>query len=90
MQYAKKTNEEYLSPRFKLQLGYKDDEMENKPEAWQAICDKEDVDRAYGTVTKYLSGESDHFSEVLRFDHKDGHKIEFLYEGIILHWSSNT
>jgi PAS domain-containing protein len=36
---------EYMSPKFKKQLGYEPDEMENKPEAWQAICNEEDLGR---------------------------------------------
>ena len=80
------TNEEYLSPRFKQQLGYKDHEMENKPEAWQAICNVEDVQRAYVSVTKYISGELEELSEILRFEHKGGYEISILCKGKIVEW----
>jgi len=78
------TNEEYLSPRFKSQLGYQDDEMENSPEAWQAICNPDDVKKSYEAIMKYLSGEVEDFSEILRFTHKKGHEISILCKGKIV------
>ena len=37
------TNYEYLSPKFKCQLGYSVDELENSPESWQKLCNKDDL-----------------------------------------------
>jgi PAS domain S-box-containing protein len=78
------TNYEYLSPKFKAQLGYKPDEMENSPEAWQAICNKEDLERAIKTVSDHIEGKTDRFTEVLRFTHKNGHKMKVLCSGKIV------
>ena len=36
---------EYLSPRFKEILGYKDHEMENKPSSWQNLVFPEDMEK---------------------------------------------
>lgn len=79
-----KTNYEYLSPKFKSQLGYKVDELEPKPESWQKICNKEDLAAAGELINKYMSGELDEFRCNLRFTHKQGHEIKILCVGKIV------
>jgi len=78
------TGEEYLSPKFKKQLGYEPDEMENKPEAWQVICNKDDLDRTFATVEDHFKGNSEEFKEVLRFTHKKGHEVKILCRGKVV------
>lgn len=78
------TNYEYLSPKFKKQLGYEVDEMEHTPEAWMSICNTIDVERAIEQVEKHIKGESDEFSKVLRFTHKQGHEVKILCRGKII------
>ena len=79
------TNYEYLSPKFKEQLGYGVSEMENKPESWQAICDEEDLQRAWGFIQSELfTNKVDVFVENLRFTHKLGHQVEILCKGKVI------
>jgi PAS domain S-box-containing protein len=75
------TNYEYLSPKFKAQLGYKVDELAHTPESWMRLCNPEDLARAKVTISKILSGEFDGFSERLRFTHKDGSEVNVLCSG---------
>jgi len=78
------TNVEYLSPKFKKQLGYNEDEMENKPESWMSICNEEDLNRAYNKINTLIVGETDEFEEILRFTHKKGDEIKILCCGKVV------
>lgn len=80
------TGYEYLSPKFKSQLGYLPSEMENSPDAWMALCNSEDLERAKVSIGNYLNGKSDTyiFSEILNFTHKQGHNVKILCRGIIV------
>jgi PAS domain S-box-containing protein len=83
------TNYEYLSRKFKLQLGYRVDEMANSPEAWMSICNPDDVQLAYKQVKRHIKGEIDEISQVLRFTHKQGHEIKILCRGKIVEWTED-
>lgn len=83
------TNYEYLSPKFKAQLGYHPNEMKNSPESWQKICHPDDLKRAELNLKNHMDGNSEEFSETLRFTHKLGHEITVLCNGIIISRDSN-
>lgn len=74
-------NTEYLSSKFKAQLGFEKEEMENTPEAWMVLCNKEDLERVGLEIEKILKGDKDEFSETLLFTHKLGHSIKILCRG---------
>lgn len=80
------TGYEYLSPKFKLQLGYLPSEMENDQSSWMALCDNEDLERVKVSIGTYLSSESNTeiFSEILKFTHKKGHIVNIKCTGIIV------
>ena len=78
------TNYEYLSPKFKQQLGYGEDEMENKPEAWMSICNPEDLEEAQKVIGEVLGGGNDEFNLDLRFTHKKGHEVKILCRGKLI------
>lgn len=77
-------NYEYLSPKFKSQLGYGVNEMENSPESWQKICNQEDLERTIVTVENHIKGETEEFKELLRFTHKEGHEVKILCRGKVV------
>jgi len=81
-----RTGYEYLSQKFKAQLGYLDNEMENSPSAWMSICHPEDLESAKKSIGKYINGCSDGFEEVLRFNHKEGHEVKILCRGVAVEW----
>lgn len=85
------TGYEYMSPKFKAQLGYEPSEIKNSQDAWMALCDEEDLERAKVCIGKYLSREIDEneidtegFSQILKFTHKKGHIVKILCRGIIV------
>ena len=83
------TNYEYLSPKFKCQLGYSVDEMENSPESWQKLCNKDDLKLVISEVEKHISGHTDHFEQVMRFTHKEGYEIKIQCIGKVIKFDEN-
>jgi PAS domain S-box-containing protein len=78
------TNYEYLSPKFKNQLGYEDDEMENSPESWMTLCNVDDLEEAKKDIGLVLGGEKEEFEKELRFTHKNGDEVKILCRGILI------
>ncbi len=65
------TNDEYLSPKFKSVLGYRDQELPNKAESWQKIIYPEDLDLALKAFENHIKfGEP--FEPTVRYYCKNG------------------
>ncbi len=79
-----RTNEVYYSPRWKSMLGYEEDEIANRFEAWRALMHPDDVERAIGQVQAYLAGQSPAYELEHRLRHKDGSYRCILARGIAL------
>jgi PAS domain S-box-containing protein len=79
---------EYLSPRFKRMFGYADDEMENRPEAWQALILPEDLGPLFAAFERHVAsrGREPFFAEA-RFRHKDGSIVWVTRAGKVVAWS---
>lgn len=65
------TNEVYLSPEYKQQLGYEDHELANSFAEWEIRVHPDDKDRAFKTIETYLSGQPTQFELEHRLRHKD-------------------
>lgn len=76
-----KENKIYLDPILKSLLGYRDEEIGNNWDDWQAKIHPEDVDRLYRALSDYGLGESDQFELEYRMFHKDGTIRWFLSRG---------
>jgi len=79
------TNEVYYSPRWKEMLGYKDHELENKLSTWDKLIYPDDLTRAKNNINDYIEGKEPIYQQELRMQHKDGHLINVLSRGFILH-----
>jgi len=66
------TNEVYLSPEWKGQLGYADDEMPNRFDEWQERVHPEDLPRALAGVSDFRAGHTSRYVAELRLLHRDG------------------
>ena len=66
------TNDVYLSPEWKRQLGYEDHELANVFQEWENRIHPEDHDRSLGAIEAYLSGRTSAFENEHRLRHKDG------------------
>ena len=66
------SNETYLSPEWKQQLGYEDDEIANRHEEWEERVHPDDRERTLAIVKTSLDTPYPAFEVVYRLRHKDG------------------
>lgn len=65
------SNEVYLSPEWKRQLGYDDHELDNTFQEWERRIHPEDHDRSLGAIEAYLTGRTTWYENEHRLRHKD-------------------
>ncbi len=70
-----RTNELFLSPRWKEILGYADAELPNRFESFAENIHAEDLERVMDYVSNYLEGEFDNYAMEFRMRHRDGHDV---------------
>jgi len=85
-----KENTEYLSPSFKKMFGYEDNEMENKPEAWQTIIHPDDLGKVVKCFDKHVESKGVvPFDNEVRYFHKNGDIIWVWRKGKVIEWGEN-
>lgn len=67
-----RTDEIYLSPRWKEMLGYSDSELANHVSTAQSLIHADDLDRVIRTHTAYVEGRLESYSIEFRMRHRDG------------------
>ena len=72
----------WLSPRWKEQLGYGEDELPDSVSTWSALVHREDRDRVAQRFGDFLEDRATSFEMVQRFRHKLGHDVHILTRGI--------
>jgi PAS domain S-box-containing protein len=72
----------WLSPRWKEQLGYGEDELPDSLSTWSALVHREDRDRVAQRFSDFLEDRASSFEMVQRFRHKLGHDVHILTRGI--------
>lgn len=82
---------EYLSPKFKKQLGYEEDELPNVPSSWMNLCNEEDLAKTAQKLDEHFNslGEEEFITEC-RYTHKDGHTIWILCRGFVTEWDESN
>lgn len=65
------TNDQYMSSRWKLQLGYEDNEISNKFSAYEALIYEEDKEKVSSYIQQYLAGDMTTYDITFRMKHKD-------------------
>lgn len=84
------TNEVFLGPNYKKQLGYKDDELENSSKTWEKLMFDDDLKVMDDKLKKHVdSGGKEPFRMVARYTHKDGHTVKILCRGMVIEWDEN-
>jgi len=66
-----RTRTSYVSPTYKVQLGYPPDALEASPSDWASRLHPEDRDRAITAFRRFIRGEAD-YSIDFRLRHRDG------------------
>ncbi len=69
-----KVNSEFVfySDKWKDQLGYNRDELENSFSTWQTLLHPDDYDRMHKALENYLKNPTEFFIQEFRLKHKDG------------------
>jgi PAS domain S-box-containing protein len=78
------SNDVYLSPEWKRQLGYDEDELDNTFQEWESRIHSEDHDRVLGTIEDYLNGRISALEIEHRLQHKDGSYRWILARGTMI------
>jgi PAS domain S-box-containing protein len=82
-------NYEYMSPTFKKMFGYEDDELPNKPEAWQKIVHPEDLKIVYQSFDAHAQSKGrTPFDIEVRYFHKDGSIVWVYCRGQVIEWDN--
>ncbi|MFM8321219.1 MAG: PAS domain S-box protein, partial [Chloroflexota bacterium] len=78
------TGQPSMSSEFKNQLGYQDDELENRTSAWEALVHPDDLGPAMEKVAECLQrGDSTYYNEY-RMRHKDGRYLWVLAQAAVI------
>ena len=62
----------HYSPEWKMQLGYRDDEISNDFDEWKSRVHPDDLDPALGKIAAYLENSRSRYEIEIRLRHKDG------------------
>ncbi|MEW8301764.1 MAG: PAS domain-containing protein, partial [Candidatus Thiodiazotropha sp.] len=71
----------YLSPRWKMQLGYQDHELENHLDTWKDHLHPDDQARVLRHIEQYLASPEPIWMEEFRLRHKSGEYIWMMARG---------
>ncbi|MRR08727.1 PAS domain S-box protein [bacterium] len=85
-----RSNQLYLSPKWKQMIGYRDDELENSYATFQAHLHPDDKAKVAEAHDRYINGQAPAFSVEFRFRHKDGSWRWILGRGEALRDASGT
>ena len=66
------THSVHYSPEWKMQLGYRDEEISNHFDEWKSRVHPDDLDPALGKVAAYLENPQYRYEIEIRLRHKDG------------------
>lgn len=84
------SGEEYMSPSFKKMIGYRVDELENLPGAWQKVILAEDLPKVQENLEKHIASRGDiPFYNEVRYLHKDGTIVWVIFSGRVAEWDSS-
>ena len=79
---VERQDQEWMSPRFKELFGYRDDEIPNTSEWWQANIFPEDRDVALDNFAKHLADPSHPYDQIVRYRHRDGSSVWVRCRGL--------
>ena len=75
------TNEVYVDPVFKTNLGYRDDEIRNHRDDWLRFAHPDDAAMVMARAQEYIDGKARSFEADFRMRHSDGTSRWFLTRG---------
>jgi PAS domain S-box-containing protein len=72
------TGDFYLSPRWKVMFGYRDDEIKNELDEFNRLIHPDDVKKTWDLTNAYLEGKEKKCEIEFRMHHKEGHYVDVL------------
>ncbi len=75
------TGDLYLTPQWKRQLGYEDDELINEFKTWEDHVHPEDKEKAKKDFTANIDGKTEIYENIHRLRHKNGSWVWILDRG---------
>jgi PAS domain S-box-containing protein len=79
------TNDVYFSPEWKKQIGFEEDEINNRYNEWENRLHPEDLNRTLSKLKEYMEGKRPEYSLEFRLRHKNGSYRWIFARGEILH-----
>jgi PAS domain S-box-containing protein len=79
---VERQDQEWMSPRFKELFGYRDDEIPNTSEWWQANIFPEDRDVALDNFARHLADPDHPYDQIVRYRHRDGSSVWVRCRGL--------
>ena len=81
---VERQDQEWMSPRFKELFGYRDDEIPNTSEWWQAHIFPEDRDVALDNFARHLADPNHPYDQIVRYRHRDGGTVWVRCRGLAI------
>ena len=81
---VERQDQEWMSPRFKELFGYRDDEIPNTSEWWQAHIFPEDLDVALDNFARHLADPNHLYDQIVRYRHRDGGTVWVRCRGLAI------
>ena len=81
---------EYMSPRFKEMFGYREDEIEDTPDAWQEMIHSDDLPEVLRNFEEHVKSKGAvPYDNEVRYHHKDGSIVWVLCRGRVVEWTDD-
>lgn len=77
-----KTDEIYYSPRWKALLGYREDEIDGRPDEWFNRVHPDDLEQLRADLAAHLAGQPNSFKNEHRILHRNGSYCWVLSQGL--------
>jgi diguanylate cyclase (GGDEF)-like protein/PAS domain S-box-containing protein len=77
-----KSDEIYLSSRWKTMVGYEENKTITKPSDWFALVHSDDIENLKNNIAAHLRGRTDHLENEYRIQHQNGSYLWMLCRGL--------
>jgi len=84
------TDHVYYSPRWKMMLGYGEEELEEHLDTWKQLVHPDDKEPTLEKVRDLVEGRAEKFEVELRMRHRDGHFLDILTRAFMVRSSEGV
>ena len=84
------TDDLYLSPRWKVMFGYRDDEIKNELDEFNRLIHPDDMEKTWDLTNAYLEGKEKKYEVEFRMHHKEGYYVDVLCRAHVVRDENNN